>query len=381
MKIPFTDSFAGRSVFVTGHTGFKGSWLCMWLSRLGARITGYALAPPTKPNNFTVSRVQELLSKHYNADVRDETTLHAALEDAAPDVILHLAAQSVVRESYRIPRETFDINVMGTASLLDGVRKFDKPCVVVVVTSDECYENREQVWGYRESDAFGDYSPYGASKGAAEILIRSYRHSFFPPNRISEHGIKLASARAGNVIGGGDWTADALIVDIVRALSQGKSVPIRNPNSRRPWQHVLQALSGYLTLASRLLDSDDPDLSSGWNIGPLPGNEIPVREVVELFIQLWGEGSWIDVSDPTQPHEANILRLAIDKALWQLNWKPRWSVHEALQQTVNWYKQYLAEPQAMRQYCLEQINAYEKTYLEDKKANSMHDSFPKREAM
>lgn len=370
MTVPFADTFAGRSVFVTGHTGFKGSWLCLWLKRLGATVTGYALEPPTNPNNFTVSEIFELLSKHYEADIRDETTLHAALQDAAPDVVLHLAAQSVVRKSYRIPRETFEVNVIGTASLLDGVRKLGKPCVVVVVTSDKCYENREQVWGYRESDPFGDYDPYGGSKGAAEILVRSYRRSFFPPGRVYEHGVKLASARAGNVIGGGDWTADALIVDIVRALSQDKPVPIRNPGSYRPWQHVLQALSGYITLAARLLESDNPDLCSGWNIGPLPGNELSVREVVELFLQEWGAGSWINISDPAQPHEANILRLAIDKALWQLDWKPRWSVHEALRQTARWYKQFFVEPESMRQLCVKQIEAYEATFTKGNKPDN-----------
>ena len=365
MSAAFAEAFAGRSVFVTGHTGFKGSWLCLWLERLGATVTGYALEPPTNPNNFTISGIRELLSKHYEADIRNEKTLHSALRDAAPDLVLHLAAQSVVRKSYQIPRETFEVNVIGTASLLDGVRKLDKPCVVVAVTSDKCYENREQVWGYRESDPLGDYDPYGGSKGAAEILIRTYRRSFFPPERFSEHGVKLASVRAGNVIGGGDWTKDALIVDTVRALSKGKPVELRNPSSFRPWQHVLQALSGYLTIAARLLSSNDPELCSGWNFGPLPGNELPVREVVKLFLQEWGEGSWIDISDPKQRHEANILRLCIDKALWQLNWKPAWSVHEALGQTAIWYKRYFEEPEPMRELSREQISAYEAALMNE----------------
>ena len=194
MSFPFANSFTGKSVFVTGHTGFKGSWLCLWLQRLGATVTGYALEPPTKPNNFTVSGVKARLAKHYEADIRHEAALHAALKEASPDLVLHLAAQSVVRRSYEIPRETFEINVIGTASVLDGVRQLDKPCTVVAVTSDKCYENVEQVWGYRESDAFGDHDPYGGSKGAAEVLIRSYRYSFFPPKRYPEHGVKLASA-------------------------------------------------------------------------------------------------------------------------------------------------------------------------------------------
>ena len=362
MSSKFAETFAGRSVFVTGHTGFKGAWLCMWLKRLGAEVTGYALDPPTNPNNFTISRVSECLAMHHIADVRDESTLHAALADAKPDIVFHLAAQSVVRESYRIPRETFEINTIGVASLLDGVRKLDKPCIVVVVTSDKCYENLEQVWGYRESDPFGDHDPYGGSKGAAEILTRSYRHSFFPPDRLSDHGVKLASARAGNVIGGGDWTEAALIVDVMRALVDGKPVELRNPGAFRPWQHVLQALSGYMTLAVRLSESDDPEFCSGWNIGPLPGNELPVREIVDLFLSEWGRGSWTDTSTSGEPREANILRLSIDKALWRLGWQPAWNVHETLRQTARWYKKYLEEPESMRKLCIEQISEYEDAF-------------------
>jgi len=361
MSVPFSDSFRGRNVFVTGHTGFKGSWLCLWLKRLGASVTGYALSPPTDPNNFTISQVREVLDRHHEGDIRDEQTMHAAIHEAEPDLVLHLAAQSVVRKSYQIPRETFDVNVMGTASVLDGVAKLEKPCAVVCITSDKCYQNREQVWGYRESDPFGDHDPYGGSKGAAEILIRSYRHSFFPPEQLAQHGVKLASARAGNVIGGGDWTADALIVDLVKALAKGEPVKLRNPGSFRPWQHVLQALSGYLTLAGRLLESDDPKYMSGWNIGPAAGNELPVSEIVDLFIEQWGSGSWQDVGDPNQPHEANILRLAIDKALWQLGWKPRWGIHETLRQTAAWYQRYFEQPAAMQEFSFQQIEAYQTT--------------------
>jgi CDP-glucose 4,6-dehydratase len=213
---------------------------------------------------------------------------------------------------------------MGTASILEAIRLWKRPCSAVLVTSDKCYENREQTWGYREIDAMGDHDPYGGSKGAAELVIRAYRDSFFPVSKIQQHGIKIASARAGNVVGGGDWTPDALIVDVVKALSVNQPVAVRSPAAFRPWQHVLQALSGYLTLAMKLLSSDDSIYCSGWNIGPLPGNEIPVREVVDLFIQAWGSGSWIDVGDPNAPHEAGILRLSIDKALWNLGWNPGW---------------------------------------------------------
>ncbi len=361
VTVPFAESFVDRSVFVTGHTGFKGSWLCMWLERLGARVTGYALAPPTEPNNFTVSGIRDGLSGHHEADVRDEARLHAALQNAAPDVVFHLAAQSIVREGYRIPAETFEVNTMGTLNVLEGVRHLGKPCVVVAVTSDKCYENREQVWGYREEDAMGEYDPYGASKGAAELVIRCYRRSFFPPERVEDHQIKLASGRAGNVIGGGDWTPDALIVDVVKALEDNKPVLVRNPNAFRPWQHVLQALSGYLTLAGRLLESDDPALCSGWNFGPLPGNELPVRDIVVQFLQHWGGGSWTDVSDAAAPHESNILRLAVDKAIWQLQWRPRWSVHETLLEAARWYRQYFDDPRSVRDLGQRQITSYEES--------------------
>jgi CDP-glucose 4,6-dehydratase len=353
------DSLSGTSVFVTGHTGFKGSWLCLWLARLGARVTGYALDPPTDPNNFTVSQVAETLAAHHVGDIRDAARLQSALAAAQPDVVLHLAAQSVVRRSYEIPRETFEVNVIGTASVLDAVRALDRPCAVVCVTSDKCYENREQVWGYRECDAMGEHDPYGGSKGAAELVVRAYRSSFFQPDRLERHGVKLASARAGNVVGGGDWTRDALIVDIVQAIAQGHPVRIRNPHALRPWQHVLQALNGYLTLAARLVESDDPKYQSGWNIGPAPGNEIPVREIVELFLQEWGEGSWIDGSGGQEPHEANILRLAIDKALWQLDWRPGWDVRETLRRTVAWYREYYRGHASLQQVCFEQIAEYE----------------------
>lgn len=360
--VPFRRSFAGRSVLVTGHTGFKGSWLCLWLHQLGARVSGYALEPPTEPNHFTIAGIEDLLERHYQADIRDEATLRQALEECQPDLILHLAAQSIVRRGYRLPRETFDVNVMGTVSVLECVRKLGRPCAVLMVTSDKCYDNREQVWGYRECDPMGEHDPYGASKGAAELTIRCYRESYFPPSRIAEHGVRLASGRAGNVIGGGDFTPDALVVDVVTALSRGEPARLRNPHALRPWQHVLQALSGYLTLAARLLESDDPRYCDGWNFGPLPGNEIPVREVTELLIRQWGEGSWIDASDPAAPHESCILRLAIDKALWQLDWRPRWNIQTTLEHTANWYRAYFQGGADMAELGRRQIRAYEQTW-------------------
>ncbi len=353
------SSLAQRRVFLTGHTGFKGSWLSLWLHRLGAEVTGYALAPPTQPNHFEIAQVRETLTHHHEGDICDLDSLRQAIDRCQPDVILHLAAQSVVFEGYRSPRETFEDNVMGTVNLLEAVRQLRLPCAIVIVSSDKCYENREQVWGYRENDALGAYDPYGASKGAAEIVVRSYRESFFPAGRFEQHGVKLASARAGNVIGGGDWTPHALLVDIFQALQAERPIEIRCPNAFRPWQHVLQALSGYLTLAAKLISTDDLTLCDGWNFGPLPGNELPVRDFVDQFLREWRCGSWRDESEAGHLHEATILRLCVDKALWQLGWKPLWNVHESLRQTARWYRQYLETGSDMRAFTCSQIELYE----------------------
>lgn len=356
---PYRDQLRGRSVFVTGHTGLKGAWLCLWLRELGARITGYALAPPTEPNLFTIVGIRQLLDAHYEADIRDGNQLQQAMRRAAPDVVLHLAAQSVVREGYRTPVETFDVNVTGTAQVLESVRRLNRPCAVVAVTSDKCYENREQIWGYRECDEMGGRDPYSASKGAAELVIHSYRESYFPPERLPEHHVKLASARAGNVIGGGDFTPDALVVDAMNALANRQPVQVRNPRALRPWNHVIQALSGYLHLAASLLQSDAPHLCSGWNFGPLSGDELQVREIVELLIHEWGEGSWLDSSDREQPHESQILRLAIDKARWHLGWRPCWNVQRSLHETVRWYRAYFDGTENLTDLSLQQIASYE----------------------
>ena len=358
--LPFNDAFRGRSVFVTGHTGFKGAWLSLWLARLGANVTGYSLAPPTVPCLFELACVNEALTRHHLGDIRDTDRLRAALDAARPDVVLHLAAQSVVRRGYREPLETFSSNVMGTASVLEAIRILERPCTVVVVSSDKCYENHDQPWGHRESDPMGERDPYGSSKGAAELVVRSYRESFFPPDQLAQHGVKLASARAGNVIGGGDWKADALLVDVVKALARREPVELRCPHAVRPWQHVLQALSGYLTLTARLLRDDDPALCSGWNIGPLPGSELTVLEVVEQFLAIWGSGEWRDVSDRQHPREANTLRLCIDKALWQLGWRPRWSTPQVLALTAEWYRRWLSGETDLKRLTLEQIAAYER---------------------
>jgi CDP-glucose 4,6-dehydratase len=353
------DLFRGRSVLVTGHTGFKGSWLALWLHRLGARVTGYALPPPTTPSHFEAVGLRELLAAHHEADVRDAARLTDAVRQAAPDVIFHLAAQALVRDSYAIPRETFEVNVIGVASLLDAVRAAGRPCVVVVITSDKCYENREQAWGYREIDPMGGSDPYSASKGAAEILIQSYRRSFFPLDKLAQHGVKLASVRAGNVIGGGDWAKDRILPDAVRALTAGEPAPVRNPRAVRPWQHVLEPLDGYLTLATRLLTDDDPRWADAWNFGPLSEDAVPVAQLIEMFLAAWGEGRWIDVGRPDQPRESHTLRLNVDKALWELGWRPRWNVRRAVTETARWHRRFAAQGGAMRDVSLATIADYE----------------------
>ncbi len=351
--------FHGKRVFLTGHTGFKGTWMTMWLHHLGAHVTGYALPPPSKPSHFAIANVESCLVAHHEGDIRDSARLEAAMREADPDLVIHLAAQSVVRTSYEIPRETFDINVMGTISVLDAIRKLGKPVAALMITSDKCYENVEQVWGYREDDAMGEHDPYGGSKGAAELAIRSYRHSFFPTHKLSTHGVRLATARAGNVIGGGDWTKDALIVDVVKSLEANSPIRIRSPNALRPWQHVLQCLSGYLTIGAKLLGNDAHNYCSSWNIGPLPGNELPVYKVVEHFIACWGRGEYVDASDKSQPPEANVLRLCIDKAIWKLGWRPCWNVFESLEKVADWYRSYASDPTNIRAFSVAQIEEYE----------------------
>jgi len=355
----FRECFAGRSVFITGHTGFKGSWLSLWLHRLGARVTGYALDPLTEPNLYTAARVGEVVVADHRCDLREGDRLAVAVEQAAPEFIFHLAAQPLVRESYRIPRETFDVNVIGTASLLEAVRHYDRPCVVVIITSDKCYENQEREAGYSESDPMGGYDPYSASKGAAELLVAAYRRSFFPPARLADHGVRVATARAGNVIGGGDWAAERIVTDIVRSLVAGEPVPLRNPDAVRPWQHVLEPLGGYLTLAARLAAEGVADLCGPWNFGPREGEELPVRELVERFIGHWGTGSWSDVSRADQLHEGKILRLRIDKAVAELGWRPRWGIDTTIERTVDWYRRFQQGEGGMQPFTVQQIEAYE----------------------
>jgi CDP-glucose 4,6-dehydratase len=360
------EAFRGRSVFVTGHTGFKGAWLVTWLHRLGAQVSGYALPPAGSPNPFDAIGVAPLLAMDHRADVRSADRLGEALDQADPDVIFHLAAWALVRESYVQPREVFEVNVLGTINLLEAVRQRGRPCVVVVVTSDKCYENREYTWGYRECDPLGGADPYSASKAAAEMVTHSYRQSFFAPQQLTRHGVKLASVRAGNVIGGGDWARDRIVPDIVRCLAADRPVAVRNPQAIRPWQHVVEPLSGYLRLGAAMLTGDDPRLCSAWNFGPATGTENTVAELVEHFCRAWGKAAWQNAFDPSAPSEAHTLRLSIDKARSILRWHPRWSLKRAVERTARWYRRFCdGDNPTMQPATLEDILAYEHTAAEE----------------
>jgi CDP-glucose 4,6-dehydratase len=353
-------SFNGRSVLITGHTGFKGSWLALWLHRLGARVTGYALDPPSTPNHFRTSEISRLLHEDTRADIRDTEQMRQAVERCRPDLIFHLAAQPIVRTSLASPLETFDVNVVGTASVLDAVRLAGNPCAVVVATSDKCYRNDGQVWGFRESDPLGGHDPYSASKAGSELVVDSYRSSYFHPQS-DGGGVRLASVRAGNVIGGGDWAEDRIVPDAVRALASSHGLTVRNPAATRPWQHVLEPLSGYLAVASRLLESDDPSLwAEAWNFGPLPSGEATVGHLADAIIASWGSGSWVGPPVAVPTVEAHTLRIAIDKAVVRLGWRPTWDFEETVSRTVRWYKSYYdSTERSTEAISIADIEAYE----------------------
>jgi CDP-glucose 4,6-dehydratase len=353
--------FRDRSVLITGHTGFKGSWLALWLHRLGAHVTGYALEPPSDPNHFEVSNVADVVVEDLRGDIRDSDQMADVVRRVAPDVIFHLAAQPIVRASLASPRETFDVNVVGTATLLDAVRAAGNPCAVVVATSDKCYRNEGQLWGFRESDPLGGHDPYSASKAGSELVVAAYRSSFFPVERIAEHGVRLASVRAGNVIGGGDWADDRIVPDAVRALAAGVELVVRNPNSTRPWQHVLEPLSGYLKLAGRLLADEHPATwAEAWNFGPSLIDEAKVADLADALIKAWGTGRWSTPSDSPLNDEAQSLRIASDKAVSMLSWHPRWHLEETVRRTMDWYRHFYQEPKnSMRAHSLDDIEAYE----------------------
>ncbi|HEY5797607.1 MAG TPA: CDP-glucose 4,6-dehydratase [Bosea sp. (in: a-proteobacteria)] len=329
-----------RKVFVTGHTGFKGGWLSLWLEALGADVTGYALDPPSEPNLFEQARVGECI-RSIRGDVRDFAHLKSAIAECNPDVVIHMAAQSVVRYSYEEPVETYATNVMGTVHLLEAVRQLGRPCVVVNVTSDKCYENREWVWGYRENDPMGGHDPYSNSKGCAELVTSAYRDSYFSPGTLSRHGVAMASVRAGNAIGGGDWTANQLIPDLVRAFLGRRPCRIRSPAAIRPWQFVLMPLHGYLLLCERLAE-DGARFASGWNFGPAETDAKPVSWIADKLVALWGEGASWTRDGAVHPAEAQLLRLDTSKARTSLDWHPVLQLDQSLAWIVEWYHAFQA---------------------------------------
>lgn len=337
----FGGVFAGRRVLVTGHTGFKGSWLCCWLQALGAEVTGYALEPPTQPNLFDKLGLAQSIA-HIHGDVRDGDSLRDAFKDHQPEIIFHLAAQSLVRRAYSEPLLTYETNVMGTVNVLEAVRRSPGARVVINVTSDKCYENREWDYAYRENDPMGGFDPYSSSKGCAELVAAAYRNSF-----LRGEGVSLASVRAGNVVGGGDWAQDRIVPDCVRALSGNEAIQVRNPGATRPWQHVLEPLAGYLWLAGRLW-AGEQDLDDAWNFGPDPRSNIRVQAVVETVIREWGSGAWQGPpAGSVQPHEAGFLTLDCMKAGNRLRWYPVYDIDETLRVTTAWYKAFYQQTDMM----------------------------------
>jgi CDP-glucose 4,6-dehydratase len=358
MRHSFGEVFQGLPVLVTGHTGFKGSWLTVWLGELGAEVIGYSLDVPTVPSNFEASRLAQRVVD-VRDDVRELDALVAVIEEYGPRVVFHLAAQPIVRESYADPKSTFDTNVGGTVNVLEAIRLTRSVEAAVCITSDKCYENREWVWGYRENDRLGGRDPYSASKAMAELAISAYRKSFFPGERYEEHRVAVASARAGNVIGGGDWGKDRLVSDSMRALMADQTIRIRNPASVRPWQFVLEPLSGYLLLAASLLGGG-AQFAEAWNFGPQERLAVSVRDLVEELLVLWGGGDWEDVGSDQAPHETGLLRLSWEKAANRLDWRPVYTWREALAETVAWYKEYHAGGSRADMYdvCAAQIRRY-----------------------
>jgi CDP-glucose 4,6-dehydratase len=331
------SSYKNKKVFLTGHTGFKGSWMLAWLHQLGAIVKGYSLAPENQFDLYN-SISGDSLCDSIIADIRDKRRLEAEILSFQPDFIFHLAAQPLVRLSYEIPSETFEVNAIGTAHVLDAVRKLEKQCSVVLITTDKVYENLEWHYPYRESDRLGGFDPYSASKACAELVINSYRNSFFNKNDYSKHQKALASARAGNVIGGGDWAKDRIIPDIVRALQKNEIIQVRNPKSIRPWQHVLEPISGYLHLGLKLLE-DPTKYADAWNFGPYAEDNLLVENLVKKAVGIWGHGEYKTPTITNQPHEAGLLKLDINKTINELNWKPKWNATMAITKTLIWYKE------------------------------------------
>jgi len=341
----YNKFYKNKKVFITGHTGFKGSWLTLWLTELGANVIGYALEPPTIPSLFETLNLKERIT-HLIGDVRDEEKLKKIIKLYRPEFVFHLAAQPLVRYSYVAPKYTYEVNIMGVVNLLEAVRETDSVKVVIVVTSDKCYENREWIYGYREIDPMGGYDPYSSSKGCAELILSAYRRSFF-----DKLGIGLSSVRAGNVIGGGDWQKDRLVPDCIKALSEGRVIKIRYPKSIRPWQFVLEPLSGYILLAIKMSE-DRIKFSGAWNFGPSDNDILTVEELTKRVVAYWGGGTYEAERSSEIFHEANLLKLDCSKANFLLNWHSIYSVDEAIKNTVKWYKNYYEGSNQKELYCL-----------------------------
>lgn len=362
MSMLFNNIYKGKKVLITGHTGFKGSWLSLWLIKLGADVIGYALEPPTKPSHFELLNLNMI---SIIGDIRDRDKLNSIIKTYKPDIVFHLSAQPLVRYSYINPLETFEINVMGTINLFEACRNTESVKAIVNVTSDKCYENKEWIWGYRENDPLGGYDPYSASKACAELVTISYRNSFFNPEDYGKkHNILLASVRSGNVIGGGDWGRDRLIPDIVRAITKNKKLYIRNPKATRPWQHVLEPLSGYLMLGQKLLEGRK-EFADAWNFGPSDEGHINVETVVKSVKKRWNKFEYGIDSMSDNLHEAGLLKLDCSKAYTLLHWKPVWSFEKALDLTVRWYRGYYEEGKIYTEEDLEEyINDAKRLNLE-----------------
>jgi CDP-glucose 4,6-dehydratase len=346
-------AFVGQTVFLTGHTGFKGGWLALWLSRLGARVHGFALPPVTEPSLYHLASVRTNLESETLGDVRSYDALQRAIAEAKPRLVFHMAAQALVRPSYGDPLGTWSTNVMGTAHVLEAVRHCPSVRAVVVVTTDKCYENQEWLWGYRETDSLGGHDPYSSSKAGAELVVQSYRRSFF-----ADQGPAIASARAGNVIGGGDWSENRLIPDAVRAVTRRQLLPIRSPHATRPWQHVLESLHGYLLLGAGLLRGQ-PDFATAFNFGPDALDNRSVAEVMTELKNCWDEVNWEAMPDPNAPHEANFLYLDSSKARRIIGWQPQWNLRRALTETAYWYQRVIADPSTAREACEHQLAIFE----------------------
>ena len=350
MSRVMTSFWNGKKVFLTGHTGFKGSWLSLWLSSMGAYVKGYALAPESRPNLFTEARVASLMESEIG-DIRDLDNLRHSMAGFDPDILIHMAAQPLVRYSYREPIETYDVNVMGTAKVLEAARACTNLKSIVCVTTDKCYENREWVWGYREDEPMGGHDPYSSSKGCAELVTSAYRRSF-----LQEAGIGVATVRAGNVIGGGDWAEDRLIPDTLRAFEKGEPVIIRNPKSTRPWQHVLEPLSGYLILAEKMYASPT-EYVEGWNFGPHDEDARSVESILDKMVSLWGNGAVWKLDQDAHPHEAGYLKLDISKAKARLGWQPTWDLQDTLERIIKWHHAWL-DKKDMQLVSVNEVNEF-----------------------